>query len=92
MIKFYYNPISMNDKTIHLFPNVKTLHLYNKSNEILKGIKTQVIIDWRVISLHKSLKIRELRFFKFNFKLLLWKETNSEEEYKKNDKAVWEKY
>ena len=39
MTKFHYNGISMNNKSIEWFPNVETLHLYEKAGFVSTGIE-----------------------------------------------------
>ena len=46
MEKFHYNPISVDKRTIMFFPNVETLHCYNKNDEYLEGRKIIKYIDW----------------------------------------------
>ena len=56
--KFHYNPISLTRKTMHFFPNVETLYLYNEKDEYLEGGR----INWYCIMYKVSCKrAREIR-------------------------------
>ena len=44
--KFFYNPISLNSKTIKLFPNIQTLHLYEKNDYFLKCQRISRYVVW----------------------------------------------
>ena len=46
MEKFHYNPISVDSKSVKLFPNVETLHLYEERDEYLEGGRIQRYVDW----------------------------------------------
>ena len=46
MTKFHYNPISLDEKLLSFFPNVETLHLYNKNDKYLKGQRIQWYVNW----------------------------------------------
>ena len=35
--KFFYNPISLTEETMGFFPNVKTLHVYDKEDKLIEG-------------------------------------------------------
>ena len=48
MEKFHYNPISMTEKLLEYFPNVETLHLYEKDNLIFTGKRIQQYVDWNL--------------------------------------------
>ena len=37
--KFFYNPISLTSDTVHYFPNLRTLHIYEKNDPVLKNKK-----------------------------------------------------
>ena len=50
MEKFYYNPISVNEQTISLFPNIQTLHCYDKNDNYIEKEKIYQYVDWRPIS------------------------------------------
>ena len=47
MDKFHYNPVSLNSKTVKFFPNIETLHCYEKKEEYLKGGRINQYVDWR---------------------------------------------
>ena len=47
MEKFHYNPISVNEQTFHLFPNIETFHCYHKNGYYLKGGRINKYVDWR---------------------------------------------
>ena len=34
--RFKYNPVSINDQTIKLFPNIKVMHIYREEDKILQ--------------------------------------------------------
>ena len=46
MEKFHYNPISVNQHTVKLFPNIETLNIYKNEDQYLKGGRIQRYIDW----------------------------------------------
>ena len=47
MTKFHYNPISLSQSLLHFFPNVQTLHLYQKDDTFLEGGRIIKYVDWR---------------------------------------------
>ena len=53
MEKFHYNPISVNEESVQLFPNVETLHLYEERDEYLSGGRIERYVEWNIISYHK---------------------------------------
>ena len=46
MEKFHYNPISVNQKSLQLFPYIQTLHCYTKEDKYLKGNNIIQYVDW----------------------------------------------
>ncbi len=59
MEKFHYNPISVNERTVKFFPNVETLHLYNKDDKYLEGWRIEKYVDWRHLSFIEMLEERK---------------------------------
>ena len=39
--RFFYNPFSMNEKTVEFFPSLRTLHLYNKNDKKIEKQQIQ---------------------------------------------------
>ena len=52
MEKFHYNPISLNEKSLELFPNVETLHVYEE-DMYLTGGRIERYVNWRKMSAHE---------------------------------------
>ena len=46
MEKFYYNPISLNERIISYFSNIQTLHVYKEDDKNLKGGGIIQYDDW----------------------------------------------
>ena len=46
MEKFYYNPVSVNNKTVKFFSNVQTLHCYDNKDKYLEGGRIIQYVDW----------------------------------------------
>ena len=59
MEKFHYNPISLNYKTMHFFPNVETLYLYDEKDEYLEGGRINWYCVLHEISCKRAREIRE---------------------------------
>ena len=57
--KFFHNPISLTEETMKFFPNVKTLHVYKKSDRLLKGGRIQWYFIWHEVDWYQSLKMKE---------------------------------
>ena len=64
MEKFHYNPISVDEETVKIFPNIQTLNIYNDNDKYFKGVRIRKYCDWRKYSYHKTLKIKEKRKYK----------------------------
>ena len=45
MSKFHYNPISVDEQTVKLFPNAETLLCYDKKEEYIEGGRIQFYVD-----------------------------------------------
>ena len=46
MEKYHYNPMSLTEKTILYFPNVETLHIYNRSDKYIEGGRISQYCNW----------------------------------------------
>ena len=44
--KFFYNPISLKPHLLKFFPNIQTLHLYNRDDEYLENSNIQRYVNW----------------------------------------------
>ena len=51
MEKFHYNPISVDSKSVKLFPNVESLHLYEEEDEYLEGGRIERYVESTEIGL-----------------------------------------
>ena len=45
MEKFHYNGISVDEKTVQLFPNIETLHIYKEDDKYLEGGRIQRYVE-----------------------------------------------
>ena len=63
--KFHYNPISVTDKIISFFPNIETLHIYQKEDEYLECGRIQQYVDWSPKCLFQIEKIEKKCDFKY---------------------------
>ncbi|MBQ4122167.1 leucine-rich repeat domain-containing protein, partial [bacterium] len=92
MEKFHYNPVSLNIKTLSLFPNIQTLHTYKKEDEYLEGGRIVQYVIWNRISYKNSMIWKENMGDekKIEFKRLSWTQKDSLQEKKKqNPEDVW---
>ena len=53
--KFHYNPITLNDKTVHFFPNIQTYYVYNEEDELLTSNKINKYVLWYKMNYSQSL-------------------------------------
>ena len=67
--KFYYNPFSIDEKTIKYFNNLETLYLYKPEDKYLIDKKIQRYVNWNTINYSKYLEIKE----QFQDKQLIFK-------------------
>ena len=81
MEKFHYNPTSVNQKTMTFFPNIETLHTYNRNDEFLTGNRITNYIDWVERSYFES---RPSNFHNFNveWKTIVWSFSDTESTFK----------
>ncbi|EDR23218.1 hypothetical protein, conserved [Entamoeba dispar SAW760] len=59
MERFHFNPIPLNEYSRRLFPNIETLHLYSKDDEVFKDGRIFKYIIWYTISYSTYLKEKE---------------------------------
>ena len=92
MEKFHYNPISVDSKSVKLFPNVESLHLYDERDEYLSGGRIERYVNWRKISFYDSEQVKRINKGKeIEFKKIVWTEDDTEiEYYKQKSKNDWE--
>ena len=73
MEKFHYNPISLDETCVDLFPNVETFHLYNGEEEYIKGGRIQRYVNWNPVSYYESEKMKDKNKGKeIEFKRIIW--------------------
>ncbi|MBR2223417.1 MAG: hypothetical protein IJ973_03740, partial [Christensenellaceae bacterium] len=69
MEKFHYNPISLEQKELKLFPNIQTYHLYSSEDNFLSGSRICQYVDWRKTSLYLLKKYqKKYKKMKIEFK------------------------
>ena len=79
--KFHYNPISLHNKSIHLFPNIETLYIYNKDDKYLTGGRIQQYINWNKFSFYNYEENKKLNKEKIiEFKKVVWTKEDTEKE------------
>ena len=90
MDKFDYNPIAIDEETMKYFPNVTTLHVYEKKDKYLTNGKITQYIDWRRIEMYKTKRIKQENEGKqIEFKWIVYsKEDVSEEKRRQNSKLL----
>ena len=44
--KFFYNPISITEEQLHIFPNLQTLHLYTKEDKYINNENIKKYVNW----------------------------------------------
>ena len=59
MDKFHYNPISINNKTIKLFPYIETFHTYEENDQYLISQRIIQYVDWRKLRLCQIEEIKK---------------------------------
>ena len=71
MTKFHYNPISLSSKTIHLFPNVETFHLYSKKDKFLTCGRIFQFVVWYDVGYKEYQKLnqfdKQIKLLKENY-------------------------
>ncbi|ELP91117.1 hypothetical protein EIN_269430 [Entamoeba invadens IP1] len=71
MEKFHFNPIPLNSKTLGYFPNIETLHLWNKKDENFGNgfmINTEKMEIVKIKVVLKKEFFRIIVWFSVNFK------------------------
>ena len=91
MEKFHYNGISVDKKSVKLFPNIETLHMYKEKDEYLEGGRIQRYVDWRKYSYYESEEIKRQNKGKvIEFKRLIWTKNDTNIEYnKQKPNDIW---
>ena len=85
MEKFHYNPISLNEQSVKLFPNIETLHIYEEDDDYLEGGRIQRYVEWNfriAYYLRKIVKIKN-KENEIEFKRLVWTKDDTKEEFDK---------
>ena len=59
MEKFHYNSVSVNNETVKFFPNIETLHLYEKNDQYLTGGRIIQYVDWVMRSYQEMEKMKK---------------------------------
>ncbi|GAT94704.1 leucine rich repeat protein bspa family [Entamoeba histolytica] len=59
MERFHFNPISLNQYSRKLFPNIETFHIYKEEDEIFKDGKIFKQIIWYDVSYSRYLEEKE---------------------------------
>ncbi|ELP85376.1 hypothetical protein EIN_086580 [Entamoeba invadens IP1] len=76
--RYHFNPISLTQKTLHLFVRLQTLYLYTKLDDFLQGVNNYVIcyrvdykeyLDIKGKHLHKNLKFLHIEFSMYDDQL-----------------------
>ena len=57
--RFFYNPISLTQSTIGLFPNIQTLHIYSKRDKLLQCQRIIKYVIWYSITYEEYLKFKK---------------------------------
>ena len=85
--KFHYNPVSVDEETIKFFPNIETLHKYEKKDEYLTGGRIIQYVDWVKTSWNKMEEIRKENEGKLiEFKNVVFTEEDVEEVIEDDEK------
>ena len=85
--KFFYNPISLNEKIRKYFPNLRTQWLYSEEDKIFNDGQIKWYVYWYPMSYRKSLELRKGKEREFK-RLQLGKNDIhfvKEKKYKKNN-------
>ena len=86
MEKFHYNPTSVDYKTVKLFPNVETLHLYAEKDEYLEEGRIERYVNWNKIPYNTSEEIKGNNQGKeIEFKHFVWTIEDTANEYRKQN-------
>ena len=72
MEKFHYNPIGITKQTLHFFPNLETLHLYDFTDEYLISWKIQRYVDWNERECYETNDIQENNNKPIDFKRIVY--------------------
>ena len=70
--RFKYNPVSINDQTIKLFPNIKVMHIYREEDKFIRRPQISKYVVWHKIGLYFSLKLRQNIGIKIDFKKIIF--------------------
>ena len=82
-----YNPISINQITSLLFPNIRTLHLYNETDQIIKSPKIKQYVYWPLKTLYEAEEIRNKeKGIEIHFKKIVYTTRDFKEQQQKLEK------
>ena len=88
MEKFHYNPISLNETSVQLFPNIETLHIYKVDDKYLEGGRIERYINWnRKVPNYKLEEAKEEKYNgkEIEFKKIIWTEYDKMIQYSKQN-------
>ena len=86
MEKFHYNPISLDEKSIKLFPNVETLHIYKARDMYLTGGRIERYVNWRKLSAHEYKQVKKELGKEIEYKRIVWTKNDTD---KTIEKGKW---
>ena len=99
--KFHYNPISLTNKLLPFFPNVETLHLYDKNDDFLIGGRIFKYCVWFSFYIYYDAMKKKKRLneegYEIEYKRLSYYKSSREYDYneiikdKENDKKEGDK-
>ena len=89
MEKFHYNPISVDDSSIELFPNVESLHVYRLNDKYLERGRICRYVDWNIFSYNDMQEWKEENEEKdIEFKKVIWTKDDSYD-HKKESRGIF---
>ena len=81
--RFSYNPISVNQKTIHLFTHLKQLHIYREKDEIIQLDQIEKYVVWYAVRSVESKRKSDQIGKPIDFKYVVYAKEDQNNDYMK---------